>query len=42
MGFKQTVLVVPILICYLIVAICVELKRFFESVGQKLTDIAFN
>ena len=42
MGFKQTVLVLPIFILYLFVGIFDGLKRLFESWGEKLTKIAFN
>ena len=41
MGFRQSLLVLPILIIYLFVAIFDGLKRLFESIGEKLTDIAF-
>ena len=41
MGFKQSLLVLPILIIYLFIAIFDYLKRLFESIGEKLINIAF-
>ena len=42
MGFKQTIFILPLLIIYGFVGFFDYLKRLFESIGQKLTDIAFN
>jgi len=41
MGFRQTLLALPILICYLFVAIFDGLKRLFESIGEKLISVTF-